>query len=128
VQSQLISTGRRIGWLYPAVLLIVFLLAGVVGYVYSYAPVPDQLVTRIDRTAESSERIVSGTLIEVTDDRLVLDSAGQRIEIALASGTPVDELTRVTDPFAPDTQVNVGVEQTNFGLVLTGIVAVEAAP
>lgn len=112
--------------LYSAAVLVVFVLALAGGYVYSHEPARDNVVLDIDRSApDSTETIVSGTIVEVTDGRLVLDQAGSRVEIALPDGVPVEELQRTSTPLSPGTQVNVGGEETRFGFVLTGIVAVE---
>jgi hypothetical protein len=43
----------------------------------------------------------------------------------LSGAVPIEELRRDQATLTPGTPVNLGAEETSFGLVLTGIVAVE---
>ena len=50
------------------------------------------------------------------------------IEFELGPDASFEQLRRVAEPrFAPGDTVNLGGEQSDFGLVLTGVVALEAA-
>ena len=50
------------------------------------------------------------------------------MNVTLPPGVALDELVRASEGLANGTRVNVGVQSTQYGLVLTGLVAVEGAP
>ena len=66
-----------------------------------------------------------GTSVEA--GRLTLATEAGPLSLALAAGAPVDELQHASNGLAAGTPVNVGVQSTQYGLVLTGIVAIEGA-
>ncbi len=112
--------------LYAALLLGIFALALIGGYVYAHEPARDELVLEIDRTAPADdEHTIAGTIVEVSDTRILLDQSGNEIEVLLPPGTTVEELSRDGTPPPAGSPVNVGAEQTSFGFILTGIVHVE---
>lgn len=125
-RSRLLRVPSGSAWLYAALLLGVFASAAVAGYVYQYDPPRDRVVLAVDTSTPPSDvSIVAGTVAEVHADRIVIEREGQRIELALPDGVSFEDLQRSAEPLAPGTAVNVGAEQTDFGLVFTGIVAVE---
>jgi hypothetical protein len=113
-------------WLYIAALLGAFGVALAAGYVYEYEPARDRVVLSVDRTAPATDsRILSATVVEVSGDTLVLECDGERLELSIPPGTPIEDLQRAGSVLPAGTAINVGAEQTDFGLVLTGLVAVE---
>lgn len=128
------SRGRAL--LVPAALLAALFLAGLVaGYVYSYAPVRDTVAVRVGDepgqatagAAPGAQRSLSGTVSALDGGRLVLGTASGPVTLSLPPETPTDELVRASTGLADGTRVNVGVQATQYGLVVTGIVAVEGA-
>lgn len=119
---------NRAPLLYAALLGGVFVLALVSGYVYSHEPERDRLVLATDRSGEpDGVTLLTGSVLEVHSDRLVIERDGAPVEVLIDQGVPVEELSRIDGPFAPGAAVNVGARQTTFGFVLTGIVAVDGA-
>ncbi len=113
-------------WLYAALLLGVFGVSAIGGYVYQYELPRDRAVLRVDpSTPPATTEVIGGAVVEVTGEQLVIERDGQRIELSVPSGVLLEELRRSDEPLAPGTTVNVGAEQTDFGLVFTGIVAIE---
>lgn len=109
-------------------LALLFVAGAALGYVYTHEPVRDTLDVQVSASsAAPGVRTVTGTVAGVEGGRLVLTTAGGTVTLPLPAGTPVDELVRAADGFAAGTRVNVGVESTQYGLVLTGLVAVEGA-
>ena len=112
-----------------AVVIGVFVLTGIAGYVYSHEPSRDTLLVEYQGTPEPQPTYLLGAVARVEDGSLTLATAsgGQR-DVVVPPGTAVEDLERVEA--IPDTgaTVNVGVDATEFGLVLTGVVAVETAP
>ncbi|MDA0270047.1 MAG: hypothetical protein O2798_05130 [Chloroflexi bacterium] len=119
------DAARRRSALFTVALFGAIALAGGLGgYVYSHAPDRDTLVVQVDRTPpeSSGDRLVPGVMI----DALTVDADGQ--VLTLPAGTHVDDLTRAEGGLPDGVAVNVGVERTEFGQVLTGIVAVQETP
>ncbi len=109
-------------------LVITFGLGALVGFTYAHEPGADQVVVRIDREQAAdgpSEAVVGGEVVRVDGSRLVIETDRGPFEVDV-SGLAVEELTRV-DGLAVGATVNVGGEQTPFGLVLSGIVAIDGA-
>jgi hypothetical protein len=116
--------------LFPAAFVLgVFGLTLVVGYVYSHDPSRDTLLVEYQGTPQPQPTYLLGAVEVIEDGSLTLATAsgGHRV-VVVPSGTPVEDLDRVDA--IPDTgaTVNVGVDDTQFGLVLTGVVAIETAP
>ena len=116
--------------LVSSVLLVVLFGAGFAGgYVYSHEPVRSTLDVRIaSDSAAPGVRTLSGTVTSVEGGRLTLTTASGPVSVALPSGAPVDELLRAPEGLTNGTRVNVGVQSTQYGLILNGLVAVEGAP
>jgi hypothetical protein len=112
--------------LFGALLVAVFAVALLAGYVYAHEPARDELVLQLDQEPPpTNTRALSGVIVEVLDDRLMLQYDGGQLEVMLSGAVPIEELRRDQATLAPGTPVNLGAEETSFGLVLTGIVAVE---
>lgn len=122
-------SGRAGPLLLPiAAALVLFLASGVIGYVYSHEPARDTLVVAYEGTPPPSPTYVIGAIATVEGGTLRLDvGAGGQREVVLASGVPVEALERTGALPEDGTSVNVGVDDTDFGLVLTGVVTVEGA-
>lgn len=105
-------------------------LGGIVGgYVYSHEPARDELEVVVSAdSASGGARTVNGTVAGIEGGRLTLTTAGGQVVVTLPPGAPVDELLRLPAGLPAGARVNVGVQSTQYGLVLTGIVAVEGAP
>ena len=99
------------------------------GYVYRHEPARDTLEVVVASTsATGGTRTVSGTVASIEGTRLTLTTAGGPVTVTLLSGAPTDDLVRATGGLPNGARVNVGVQSTQYGLVLTGLVAVEGAP
>ena len=122
------SATTRSRALFAALLLGLFAAGGVVGYVYRYAPLPEVVSTRVTPAATpQGPRVIGGTIAAIEGDRLTLATSTGPITLALPPGVAVDQLARATSGLAAGTAVNVGVQSTQYGLALTGIVGIEAA-
>ncbi len=116
----------RAGLVVGALLLVLFAGGLATGYVYKHEPVRDTLDVVVSSSSSSTgARTVSGTVASVEGGRLTLTTAGGQVTVTLPSTAPLDELVRATEGLAAGTRVNVGVQSTQYGLVLTGLVAVE---
>jgi len=117
------NADRRRAALMTAALLAVTFGAGLVGgYVYSHEPQRDTLLVQVEAPATAPDGALRGG---VAVDALTVEVEGAHI--ALPAGLPLDDLVRV-DTLPDGTVVNVGVDRTEFGQVLTGVVAVEETP
>ena len=116
--------------LVPAVLFGVLFLGGLAGgYVYRHEPARSTLDLRIaSEGGAPGPRMLSGTVTSVDGSRLVLSTSAGPVTVALPAGVAVDELIRAPEGLPSGVRVNVGVQSTQYGLVLTGLVAVEGAP
>jgi hypothetical protein len=108
-----------------AQLLVFFALAsGVAGFVYAHEPERDQQVVALDRAA-GQRALLSGTVTRVGNGRITIQAEGGAIDLALPDGTSIEELrTAGQSALVPGAQVNVGVERSDFGFALTGVVVV----
>lgn len=107
-------------------LLFIGGLAG--GYVYSNEPARDTLEVVIAAPSGDGARTVSGTVAAIEAGRLTLATSAGQVVVTLPASTPLDELVRAPGGLPSGARVNVGVQSTQYGLVLTGLVAVEGAP
>ena len=116
--------------LFPAVFVLgVFALTAVAGYVYSHEPSRDTLLVEYQGTPEPQPTYLLGAVEVVEDGSLTLATAsGGHRDVALPPGTPIEDLERVDAIPDSGATVNVGVDDTEFGLVLTGVVAIETGP
>ncbi len=116
--------------LLPTVLVVVlFGLTTLAGYVYSHEPSRDQLVVEYEGTPAPQPAYLSGSVVGIDGEtlRIAMASGGER-EVALSADTPVEVLERSETAPEAGARVNVGVDDTDFGLVLTGIVTIAEAP
>jgi len=111
-----------------ALLAAIFSLTTFAGYVYSHEPSRDHLVVEYEGTPPPQPDYVIGSVAAVEGDslRLAMASGGER-ELTVPADTPVEVLERSEAAPEPGALVNVGVDDTDFGLVLTGIVTIEEA-
>ena len=99
------------------------------SYVYRHEPARDTLEVRIaSDSAAPGVRTLSGTIASVDGGRLTLSTASGPVTVPFPAGVAVDELLRAPEGLASGTRVNVGVQSTQYGLVLTGLVAIEGTP
>jgi hypothetical protein len=99
------------------------------AYVYSHEPARDVLdVVVSGDSAAGGVRTVNGTIAGIEGDRVTLTTAAGQVVVTLPAGVPVDDLLRAPDGLPGGARVNVGVQSTQYGLVLTGLVAVEGTP
>ena len=98
-----------------------------IGYVYSHQSVRNTLDVRLTNEGAPAGRTLTGTITSVEGGKLVLSTASGAVTVALPSNVAVDELLRAPEGLANGARVNVGVQSTQYGLVLTGVVAVEGA-
>lgn len=101
---------------------------GVAGFVYAHEPARDQVALTIDRNRPAgAPAIISGVVTRVGDGRLVIEGEGGTTELALPPTAPVEELHAAAPAaLTPGTRVNVGAERSDYGVALTGVVAVGA--
>jgi hypothetical protein len=115
--------------LYATLAAIVLVASGIGGYVYKHDPVRDTLLVEVDATPAPTPSTVSGSITRIDGATYTLVTpAGREITLTLAPGTAVEALERLSEALDEGTTVNVGVEDTSYGQVLTGIVAVEGNP
>ena len=112
------------------VLAAVFALSAGGGFLLEHEPAPDERRISIDREAPppGPPEFRGGEVTGIGGGRIALRTAEGVIEFELGPGVSNEELRRVAEPrFAPGNTVNLGGEQSEFGLVLTGVVALDAA-
>ncbi|MQC17952.1 MAG: hypothetical protein DWG80_02620 [Chloroflexi bacterium] len=116
--------------LFPAAFVLgVFVLTAVAGYVYSHEPSRDTLLVEYQGTPEPQPTYLLGAVDVVEGGTITLATAsGGHRDVVVPPGTPVEVLERVEASPDDGATVNVGVDDTEFGLVLTGVVAIETAP
>lgn len=115
-------------FLIPAGLALgLFVLTGLMGYVYSHEPARDTLLVEYQGTPAPQPTYVIGSVAAVDGGTLGLDvgGGGQR-EVTFPADMPIEVLERLEGALDAGAAVNVGVDDTSFGQVLTGIVAIEA--
>lgn len=108
---------------YAAFFVVVALAAGVASYVYKHEPPRDVLEVRIEPASAPKADVVSGSITAIDGNRLTLATPDGSVTVELPPGVSVEELLDAGS-LPEGTQVNVGVEDTEFGRVLTGIVAI----
>ena len=110
------------------VLAAVFAAGGIVGFLLEHEPAPDERHISISRPPQPApaETLTAGEVTLVGDGRIELQTLGGVVELDLGPDVTVEELLRATESrFAPGDAVNLGGEQGDFGIVLTGVVALE---
>jgi hypothetical protein len=112
--------------LYAALAAVVLGLSGIAGYVYRHEPVRDVLAVQVESTPVPSPATVSGLVVGVEGDTYVLVTAsGAEVTLTIPAGAPVEDLQRLAEALVEGVTVNVGVENTTYGQVLTGIVVID---
>ena len=112
------------------VLAAVFAAGLVVGFLLEHEPAPDDRHISIGRPAQPppTETFLAGEVTTAGGARIELQTLGGLVELDLRPDATAEELQRVTESrFAPGDAVNLGGEQGDFGIVLTGVVALEPA-
>ncbi len=112
------------------VLAAVFATGLVVGFLLEHEPAPDDRHISITHPLQPppTETRIAGEVTQAGDGRIELQTLGGVVGLDLGPGMSIEELIRVTDArFVPGDAVNLGGEQGDFGIVLTGVVAVEPA-
>jgi len=110
------------------VLAVVFALCAVAGFLLDHEPTPDVRQVEIDREAPppAVEQHLGGEVVSIDGGRLTLRTSEGLVELDLAPGAIVEELRRAPESrFEPGVAVNLGGERSDFGLVLTGVIAIE---
>ena len=106
----------------------VFMVGMGVGFLLQYESVPDEQQIVIDRdpVPSSPESFIGGEIVRVDNGRLLLRTTNGLVEFNFDGQAIIEELQRTNElRFEPGDTVNLGGEQGDFGLVLTGVVAVE---
>ena len=113
--------------LYALLAAAAFVLAGMGGYVYSHEPERDVLLVDIQSTPAPPPGTVSGFIVAIDDASLTLATPdGGQAVLDLPAGLPVEDLERLEAALPEGATVNVGVDDTQFGQVLTGVVWIGA--
>ena len=101
-------------------------VGGVAGFVYGHAPQREALTVTTALPVTDPAAAIAGTVIEVTSGRLVIEAGGKRTELRLPADAIVEDIRALPpESLTPGTVVNVGGERSEFGLALTGVVALE---
>lgn len=126
-------TGRARALLLPAVFAFALAgLSGLAGYVYAHEPARDTLLVEYEGTPPPSPTYLTGAITALDEgsggSEVTLDvGQGGRRTVTLPDGAPVDALLRSSEPLEDGAPVNVGVDETSFAQVLTGVVVIEEA-
>lgn len=110
------------------VLGAVFAVGAAVGFLLEHEPAPDDRHISISRPLQPppDETQLAGEVVAVDGGGIELRTLGGVVALELRSDAVLEELRRVREPrFAPGDPVNLGGEQGEFGLVVTGVVALE---
>ena len=110
------------------VLTAIFAAGAAVGFLLEHEPAPDDRHISISRPPQPppAETFLAGEVVDVDGGGIELRTRGGVVALELRPEAAVDELRRVAETrFAPGDAVNLGGEQGEFGLVLTGVVALE---
>ena len=112
-------------------LAVAFGLGAAGGFAFAHEPSASEVVLRIDRERAADgpiEAVIAGEVLRLDGAQLLIATSRGPLQVDL-SGLAVEELTRTAD-LGVGARVNLGGEQTPFGLALSGIVAIEgtAAP
>ena len=112
------------------VLLTVFAAGAAVGFVLEHEPAPDDRRITIHSPPQTppAETFIAGEVTAIDGGRIELRAPGGLTALDIAPDAAFEALRRAdASRFQPGDAVNVGGEQGDFGLVLTGVVALEAA-
>lgn len=110
-----------------AVILGCFALGAVAGVAYAHDPAPPTTAVRLTEQP-ASEETVRGTIASVTSGGLVVESVDGPRDVVLVPNAPREVLRPLEGAPAPGAPTNAGGTRGESGFVLTGVVALEAAP
>lgn len=126
------SRRRRALLTYLVVAGAIFALGLAGGFFFEHDPERDVVSLNVDRSPRPNAlpgELLRGSLLAADSGSLRLDAVGGPVAVELTPDTSIEELVRVgADALGPGTSVNLGGERTPFGLILTGIVAIEGRP
>lgn len=112
------------------VLAAVFAAGAAVGFLMEHEPAPDDRHISISRPLQPppGETLLAGEVVAVDGGGVELRTLGGVVGVELAPDAAIEELRRAAESrFKPGDVVNLGGEQGEFGLVVTGVVALEPA-
>lgn len=106
--------------------LVAALGCGAAGFVYAHEPARDQVAVTVNRDRPSSaSTILGGTVTRTGEGRLIVEGAGGAADLALPANATVEELQSIApSALTAGTSVNIGVERSDYGVALTGVVVV----
>lgn len=110
------------------VLTAVFAAGAAVGFLLEHEPAPDDRHISITRPPQppSAETFLAGEVVTVDTGSIELRTLAGVVQLDLRSDASIEELRRAAESrFATGDAVNLGGEQGDFGLVLTGVVALD---
>src|SRR5688500_9696945 len=92
-RSPTAASPGRTGLLVGGVLLIVFSIGSLAGYVYAHEPSPPELRASLAPPALAPDTMLRGTLQVVTPDFIEVSTAAGAQRLAITSAVPVEEVT-----------------------------------
>ena len=110
------------------VLTAIFAAGATVGFLLEHEPAPDDRHISISRPPQPppAETSLAGEVVAIDGSAIELRTLGGVVTIEVRSDAAIEELRRAAESrFAPGDAVNLGGDQGDFGLVLTGVVALE---
>jgi hypothetical protein len=108
---------------------VVALIAGIVGYVYSHEPARDVLEVQFATADVDRPALTPGVVLAVDGEVLrVIAADGTERSTPLPAHVVLEDLVRLGEPPIEGARVNVGVDETVYGQVITGIVSLEQTP
>ena len=113
------------------VLAAVFAGGLVAGFLLEHEPAPDDRHISVGRSLlpPPGQTFLAGEVTAVGGEVIELRTLGGPVELEVHPDATAEELRRVTESrFAPGDAVNLGGEQGDFGIVLTGVVVLEPEP
>ena len=121
------SAGRAVALLIGAVLLVIFSIGALTGYVYAHEPSPPELRTTLVPPAPVPDSTLRGTLVTVVPDSIEVSTAAGSQRLGVTSALPLEELVPLTGTIPEGAPVNVGGHRTESGFVLTGVIVLSGA-
>lgn len=115
-------SSSRVALVAIAVLLVIFVLGTLAGFVYAHEPSAPELRTRLVPAASTPDSLLRGTLSSIGPDFIEVSTAAGPQRLRFASGTPVEELAPLNGAIPEGAPVNVGGHRTESGFVITGVV------
>ena len=116
------TPARGAALLIGGVLLVLFVVGALSGYVYAHEPVAPELRTRLEPPAATPDTMLRGALATATTDFIEVSTAAGPQRLRVTPAVPVEELAPLTTAIPEGAPVNVGGHRTESGFVLTGVV------